>query len=249
MEPTSLNDAIIRNYVQTLHHLTGIPLSKLQRYGTTNSLMNALEHPHTLELTAKQLQKVEQLNAFLQSHRVLQWEEENAKQSISSPEMAGSYFSAFLSDLKDRERFLVAFLDSGNHIIETRILSEGGIDQTPIYPRNVLKAALNCDCASMIFAHNHPGGNMRPSSEDVTLTERMIDIFEPLGIHVLDHIIISGTRYTSLAQCKQMPIAAEKAASYESIALHTREEFQDYTVSRFAAVDDAHAPCEDEWER
>ncbi|MGW8956299.1 JAB domain-containing protein [Paenibacillus sp. NPDC055715] len=100
--------------------------------------------------------KVEQLNAFLRSHRVLQWEEENAKQSLSTPEKASRYFSSFLGGIKDREQFMVAFLDIKNQVIETRIISEGGISETVVHPRNVLKAALNCDCSSIILAHNHP---------------------------------------------------------------------------------------------
>ncbi|MNC45484.1 hypothetical protein D3C75_944490 [compost metagenome] len=100
MAPVPLDEQIIADYVHSLHQLTGIPLGKLQRYGTANSLMNAIEHPHVLELNAKQLLKVEQLHAFIQSYRVLQWEEENAKHKITTPELAGSYFSAFLSGLK-----------------------------------------------------------------------------------------------------------------------------------------------------
>lgn len=219
----SSDEWYIADFVQSLHRLTGIPLRKLQRYGTDNNLMNALEHPHALELTEHQLQKVEQLNAFLLSYRVLKWEEENAKHKITSPDLAGSYFSALLTGIRDRERFMVAFLDNANHIIESRTVSEGSIAEAPVYPRQILKAALNCDCASVILAHNHPGGSLTPSWEDVALTERMVAIFEPLHISVLDHIIIGDCGYASLAKLGQLPKAAEAPISYESITIKDME--------------------------
>ncbi|MEK4454033.1 JAB domain-containing protein [Paenibacillus sp. FSL L8-0506] len=223
MATPPLDELMIADYVKSLHKLTGIPLRKLQQYGAHNSLLNAVEHPYALELTTKQLLKVEQLNAFLRSHRVLQWEEENAKQKISSPESAHRYFSAFLSGIKDREQFMAAFLDIKNQVIETRIISEGGISEALVHPRKVLKAALNCDCSSILLAHNHPSGVPTPSLEDIMLTERMIAIFDPLHISVLDHIIIGGTNFASLAQLGQMPRVAEKAPSYEVITATARE--------------------------
>ncbi|WP_246590759.1 JAB domain-containing protein [Paenibacillus sophorae] len=163
--------------------------------------------------------------------------------------MAGSYFSAFLSGLRDRELFMVVFLDNSNQIIETRILSEGGIAEAPIYPRNVLKAALNCDCTSVILAHNHPGGSLKPSWEDLLLTERMTAIFEPLHINILDHIIIGGTGYASLAQLGQMPKAAEKSASYEAITFKSQEEPASYSAFEMLAVATEEAAFDEEWER
>ncbi|AIQ13821.1 JAB domain-containing protein [Paenibacillus durus] len=249
MDPAPLDKKSIAAYIQSLHQLTGIPLGKLQRYRTVGKLINALEHPYALELTQKQLLKVEQLNAFLQSHRVLQWGEENAKMKITSPDLAGSYFSAFLSGLRDRERFMVAFLDNSHQIIETRIISEGGIAEAPIYPRNVLKAALNCDCSSVILAHNHPSGSLKPSLEDIALTERMVAIFEPLKIDVLDHIIIGGTGYASMAQLGQVPKAAEKEATYEMITLKNQEEPEAYLPVLLCESVLDEAVMEEEWER
>lgn len=220
---TPLDELMIADYVKSLHKLTGIPLRKLQQYGARNSLLNAVEHPHALELTTKQLLKVEQLNTFLRSHRVLQWEEENAKQKITSPQSAHRYFSAFLSGIKDREQFMAAFLDIKNQVIETRIISEGGVSEALVHPRKVLKAALNCDCSSILLAHNHPSGVPTPSLEDIMLTERMIAIFDPLHISVLDHIIVGGTKFASLAQLGQMPRVAEKTPSYEVITATVRE--------------------------
>lgn len=214
MASNPLDEQLVASYVDSLHRLTGIPLQKLQKYGTHNNLLNALEHPHTLELTSAQLRKVELLNAFLRSHRFLQWEEEHAKQIISSPESASSYFSAHLMGVKDRERFMVAFLDRKNRIIETRVISEGSVGEAPIYPRHILKAALNSDCSSVILAHNHPSGIPTPSPEDIQITRNMVSILAPLHIQVLDHIIIGGTSFASLASLGQMPKVAESTPNY-----------------------------------
>ncbi|WP_141499729.1 JAB domain-containing protein [Paenibacillus luteus] len=249
MLPASLDEQVTAHFVESLHRLTGIPIKKLQRYGTQNNLLNALEHPHSLELTTAQLLKVEQLNAFLQSHRVLQWEEGNTKRALSTPEQASGYFLAYLSGLKDRERFMVAFLDQKNQIIETRVMSEGGLAEAPVYPRNILKAALNCDSSSIIMAHNHPSGIPTPSPEDVLLTERMVAIFEPLNIRVLDHIVIGGTTFASLAELGQMPKTAQHSPNYEPINGKASEAAATYSITPLF-LSYAEAECStDEWER
>jgi len=121
--------------------------------------------------------------------------------------------------MKDKERFMVSFLDSGNNIIETKVMSEGSIGQAPVYPREILKYALACDCNAIILAHNHPGGSRNFSMEDKTLTQRIVDIFHPLGIKVLDHIIIAGTSYTSMAEKGFLPYQCKDAANYDVIIL------------------------------
>ncbi|GIQ68336.1 DNA repair protein [Xylanibacillus composti] len=238
------NEKYFSDFVQSIHKLTRIPLDKLEEYGKVNNLINVLEHPRVLEPTVAQFQKIEQLNAFLRAYRVVKWEEENARQCIRSPQQAGDYFSTLLEGVRDRERFMVAFLNNSNRIIETRTISEGSIDQAPVYPRDILKPALNCDCSSLIFAHNHPGGTLSPSPEDVQLTRRMVDIFNPLNIQVLDHIIIAGNGYLSMAEMGKLPSVAERTANYESISLPVMEQ-SDYPYETLHSSDE----IDDEWER
>lgn len=143
---------------------------------------------------------------------------------------------------------MAAFLDIKNQVIETRIISEGGVSEALVHPRSVLKAALNCDCSSIILAHNHPSGIPTPSPEDMLLTERMLAIFDPLRINVLDHIIIGGTNFASLAELGQMPRAAERAASYEIITTAAREASVMYAVDELEQqIGDEHS--DEEWER
>jgi len=217
------NEKHADDFIHSLHQLTNIPLRKLERYSKSNQVINVLEHPHVLEPTATQLQKLEQLSAFLRSYRIVSWAAENDKQTIRSPEQAGHFFTAYLEGMKDHEQFMVAFLDTNNRIIETRTISEGGLNYTFVHPRNVLKAALNCDCASLILAHNHPSGSRNPSPEDLKLTQRIVDVFSPLDIQVLDHIIIAGNGYVSLAETGSLPRAAERPANYEIFPISVQE--------------------------
>lgn len=98
-------------------------------------------------------------------------------------------------------------------------MSEGSIGEAAVYPREVLKYALACDCNAMVLAHNHPGGSKNFSSDDKVLTQRMVDIFHPLNIKILDHIIVAGTGYSSMAEKGVVPYHNKDKANYEAIAL------------------------------
>jgi DNA repair protein RadC len=172
-----------------------------------------------MEPNEKQLEKIGLLNEFIASYNILKIYESNEKVTLNSSTIAGQYFLALLGGIKDKERFMVAFLDSGNNIIETKTMSEGSIGQTAVYPREILKYALACDCNAMILAHNHPGGSKNFSPEDRSLTQRMVDIFHPLEIKVLDHIIVGGGSYTSMAERGIVPCQSKGTANYEEIAL------------------------------
>jgi DNA repair protein RadC len=151
-----------------------------------------------LEPNEKQLEKIGLLNEFIASYNLLKIYESNEKIKFNTATVAGQYFLALLGGLKDKEKFMIAFLDSGNNVIEIKTMSEGTIGQAAVYPREILKYAVACDCKSMILSHNHPGGSTNFSPEDIALTQRIVDIFHPLEIKVLDHIIVSGTSYFSM---------------------------------------------------
>jgi len=128
--------------------------------------------------------------------------------------------------VKDKERFLVAFLDNSNSIIELRTVSQGTTNMAVVYPRDILKMALANDCSSIILSHNHPGGSLRASNEDVGLTQRIVDIFKPLDINVIDHIIVGGYSFSSMAENDVLPNNKMDVANYEPIKLSVAEEEQ-----------------------
>jgi DNA repair protein RadC len=100
---------------------------------------------------------------------------------------------------KDRETFLVAYVDAKMHILDCEE-AQGGISQSVIYPRDIVKRALELDCVGIVISHNHPSGDPTPSPEDISVTRKLVAIFDTLGAKVFDHIIIGSERFYSLAE-------------------------------------------------
>lgn len=98
-----------------------------------------------------------------------------------------------------RECFKVLFLDAKNRVRAVEILFEGTLTAGAVYPREVVKKALDFNAAAVIFAHNHPSGDPEPSSADVTITRRLIFACLSTGITVHEHLIIGDRRYYSFA--------------------------------------------------
>ncbi|HAW59346.1 MAG TPA: DNA repair protein [Bacteroidales bacterium] len=219
------------SFFQSLNKLTGIPMSKLKSYAKENNPFNILEHPGVVEPNDRQLEKLNKLNEFIASYNVLKLDQENDKITFKSPNDSGKYFASLLGGVKDKERFLVAFLDNSNSIIELRTVSQGTTNMAVVYPRDILKMALANDCSSIILSHNHPGGSLRASNEDVGLTQRIVDIFKPLDIKVLDHIIVGGYSYSSMAENGVLPSNKMDVANYDPIELTAAEEEQAEYIS------------------
>jgi len=211
--------AYASSFIKGITKLTGISESKLKKYASENNLFNVLEHPNTIEPSKPQLEKIHMLNEFISTYKLLKLQEKESKIVLNSSTVSGEYFLSLLGGIKDREKFMAAFLDSGNNIIETRIFSEGSIGEAVVYPRMILKAALDCDCKSIILAHNHPGGSLNPSVQDRDITEKLIAIFAPLQINVIDHIIVANINYHSMAERGNIPQTASKNVSYDAISL------------------------------
>lgn len=114
-------------FLKGLTTLTGLSYKKVQQYVKGNNPLNILEHPHIMEPNVKQLEKIGLLNEFIASYSILKIYEDNEKITFNSTTISGQYFLALLGRMKDKERFMVAFLDSGNNIIETKTMSEGSI--------------------------------------------------------------------------------------------------------------------------
>jgi DNA repair protein RadC len=98
----------------------------------------------------------------------------------------------------DREQFRLLFLDKRNGLIADEVQQSGTIDHTPVYPREVVKRALELSASALILVHNHPSGDPTPSQADVKMTREIIDIAKPLGIDVHDHIIVGREGHASL---------------------------------------------------
>lgn len=99
-----------------------------------------------------------------------------------------------------KEHFVCLFLNTKNHIIAQETLSIGSLNASIVHPREVFRAAIKCGSASMICIHNHPSGDPTPSPEDISMTRRLCDAGEIVGIDVLDHIIIGDGEFISLKE-------------------------------------------------
>lgn len=100
---------------------------------------------------------------------------------------------------KNRECFKVVFMDAKNKVIAVETLFKGTLTASAVYPREVILAALRHHAAALIFAHNHPSGDPKPSPDDVSLTRQLICACRVMGITVHDHLIIGDDTYFSFA--------------------------------------------------
>lgn len=102
----------------------------------------------------------------------------------------------------DKEQFRILFLDKRNALIADELQQSGTVDHTPIYPREVVKRALELSATALILVHNHPSGDPTPSSADIDTTRRIVDIAAPLGVVVHDHVIVGKQGHASLRGLK-----------------------------------------------
>ena len=120
------------------------------------------------------------------------------KDAINDSKALFDYLYHSIGD-KNREFFKVIFLNSKNQVITASTISEGTLTASSVYPREVIQAALNHDAAALIFAHNHPSGDPKPSSEDVAVTRQLVFAGKVMGMVVHEHLIIGDNRYFSFA--------------------------------------------------
>lgn len=97
----------------------------------------------------------------------------------------------------DKEQLRVLFLDKRNQLIADEVQQTGTVDHTPVYPRELVKRALELSASAIIIVHNHPSGDPTPSEADIQMTHHIIEIAKPLGIAVHDHIIVGKEGHAS----------------------------------------------------
>src|ERR1700712_2493471 len=102
----------------------------------------------------------------------------------------------------DKEQFRLLFLDKRNQLIADEVQQTGTVDHTPVYPREVVKRALELSATAIILVHNHPSGDPTPSRSDIEMTKAIIEVAKPLGIAVHDHLIVGKQGHASLKGLK-----------------------------------------------
>ncbi len=97
----------------------------------------------------------------------------------------------------EREQFRILFLDKKNILIADEVQQTGTVDHTPVYPREVMRRALELSASAIILVHNHPSGDPTPSGADMRMTRELVDIAKPLGVAIHDHIIVGRDGHAS----------------------------------------------------
>lgn len=113
-----------------------------------------------------------------------------------NPNAIFEYYSSLLGR-KKQEHFYAIYLDNQKRVIEDKLLFIGTINKSLIHPQNIFKEAYLLDASAIICLHNHPSGNVIPSSDDIKMTKQLIEIGNLFGIKVVDHIIVGNEKYYS----------------------------------------------------
>jgi DNA repair protein RadC len=142
--------------------------------------------------------KAAQIKAAFEIGRRLDDPDYNCKgDPVQSPQEACTSMQEKLRG-KQKEHFYILCLDTRNRVKTKIQVSQGNLDSSIVHPREVFKDAISSLASSVIFVHNHPSGDLEPSSEDINLTKRLVEAGELLGIPVLDHIIVGDGGFMSM---------------------------------------------------
>ncbi|WP_394181650.1 DNA repair protein RadC [Marinomonas posidonica] len=199
---TSLSDSeLLAIFLRTgSHGLSAVEMARqlLQHFGGLRALLSASREEFCQGFGLGDA-KYTQLQAVLEmSKRHLQ--EQLMRETVfSSAEQVRAYLSSQLRHVQ-REIFAVLFLDSQHRLIRYQELFLGTIDAAAVYPREVVKAALQYNAAAVIIAHNHPSGVAEPSQADISITSRIKSALELIDVRLLDHFVVGDGSPVSLAE-------------------------------------------------
>lgn len=173
------------------------PLAKdlIERFGSFSGVLSAdveaLRSAPGLGDTAVAAIKSVQASALILSRTTAQ-----SRPVLSNWTAVSAYLQGAMAELV-REQFRILFLDRQNRLLADEVLSDGTVDHTPVYPREVVRRALDNNATAIILVHNHPSGDVRPSQQDIEMTHALADACNKIGIQVHDHIIVGTTGQAS----------------------------------------------------
>jgi len=173
---------------QIAHHL-------LDEFGSIKNLIEA--DPHEIAKTAGVGIKSAVFLSLLHE-LVLRYEREKMEQhpALTSTARSVEYCRGLLA-FRAVERFYVICLDSRRRILHTSKMAEGTVTDAAVSPRMIAEKVFRYKATSVLFCHNHPNGNVKPSFDDIRMTAQLKRMLEPLGVEVLDHIIVGENEYFS----------------------------------------------------
>ena len=180
------------------------PIAKqlLKTFGSFAEVIHAPE-PRLREIKGVGDASVDQIKLIAAASQRIAKGELQQRKALSSWQDVIDYCRTSMA-FADKEQFRLLFLDRRNQLIADEVQQTGTVDHTPVYPREVIKRALELSATAIILVHNHPSGDPSPSQADIQMTRAIVDIAKPLGISVHDHIIVGRNGHASLKGMKLM---------------------------------------------
>ena len=176
----------------------GLSMSLLESFKTLRNI-DAASLSELSSMKGLGTAKIAQIKAAFELGKRLMGESTDGKPVFSSSHTLYSYFAPRFKNLK-KEIFISVLLDAKNRLLREHKISEGTLTNSLIHPREAFKEAVKESAASVIFVHNHPSGDPEPSKDDITITERLKNAGNIIGIQVLDHVIIGDGKCVSLKE-------------------------------------------------
>jgi len=204
-----------------------LPREKLQKYGVKKLndyellailLGSGIKGLNVLQLSKKILQTISKIGkdkiefedllsikglGRAKASQILAIIELTKRLNVDLPEILSAEdiwkLSADFRDSK-KEHFVAFYLDTQNRLIERQVISIGTLNASLVHPREVFEPAVSLHAASLIVAHNHPSGDLKPSDDDISTTSRLVEAGKLVGISVVDHLVISSDNYLSFKE-------------------------------------------------
>ncbi len=170
----------------------------LDKFGTLESLLDA-SHEELMTRGGVTRNTAIFLSMIPQLARRYMIIKQGKKPVLDSSAKAGQFVvSLFVG--KSYEAFYVICLNAQNQLNYAALVHEGTINEAPVYPRLIVETALRHKASSVILAHNHPGGSLKPSGADIDVTRKVCDALKTISVTVIDHMIAAGNNYYSFAE-------------------------------------------------
>jgi len=170
----------------------------LQRFGGLRGLLNA-DRKALMGVRGLGAAKIAQLLAATEISRRQLKERLLNRTIVHGPGDVMDYLSLSMAGLRE-EVFKVVYLNKANAVLAVEDLFRGTVDQAAVYPREIIKRAFELNASGLIFVHNHPSGDLKPSRQDLSLNERLCSACRAVDLSPLDHLIVGPTGYVSLKE-------------------------------------------------
>jgi DNA repair protein RadC len=184
-----------------LTSLTGITEDNAGLFLQEHSLADLVKYVDVYNITKAQKRKLLLLYDFVRRVSTAKYKD---KTLLDSSTRTGEFFIVH-SKFHRTEVLKAALLDAQNRLITVVVLAKGTLNEAPIYPREIIRKVLNYNANSVILCHNHPGGSLSFSNSDIQATKKVAQALETIAVKLVDHILVSEDKYSSMAEKGLIP--------------------------------------------